>query len=294
MGRAIKVTFYRVEETEQRGELPRVGWAYTLPEDKVCGAAKWDQALVLSNAICQRVASRRGISVTTIAYRLADDIHRCAIEIKTGRKRRGKTSKRLPPTLDEFAIIPLLDQIEEAVLVLARTHKFLPDFSLRQRLSQACLNYFVTKGLNLVPARSTQQKRNLTALEKHARSLVSQLNAMGSEVHAALAPAMISELGHGWLGTLRDATWCLARTSKQALSTVPPDRGGAPPDYALNELLRQLTCIYEQGTGKKAGLNKPGGPFFRFATDCLHLIDLRVNDKALVIRLKRLRRNKTP
>lgn len=290
VGRAIKVTFY-----------PPVAWAYTLSEDEVCGAAKWDQALVLSDAICQRVASRRGISVKTIAYRLADDVHRRAIEIKTGRKRRGKTSKRLPPTLDESAIITLLDQIEEAVPVLARNHKFRPYCHLRPRLVKASQHYLVTKQLNLVPTTPAQQKRNLDALQRHASSLVSELDALGSEVHAALAPAMISELGHNWAGILRNATWRLARASGRTLSAVPRDTGGAPRDYALNELLDELTRIYEQGTSKKAGLSrgdgakhsKPRGPFFRFVKDCLHLIDHSPTDEALAIRLKRLMGNKT-
>jgi len=76
---------------------------------------------------------------------------------------------------------------------------------------------------------------------------------------------------------------------------LPEDRGGRPTDWRLCGLIYELARLYSEYSGRKPGISRhptthrPGGPFLRFVSACLHTLEPKTtkSDEALAMLIQR-------
>jgi hypothetical protein len=82
----------------------------------------------------------------------------------------------------------------------------------------------------------------------------------------------------------------------QAAKSVPEDPGGRGRDWRTHGLIKELSRMYAEVTGRKLGISRtpldaePGGPFFRFVKACIQTYapDRMKTDEALAKTIQRV------
>jgi hypothetical protein len=132
--------------------------------------------------------------------------------------------------------------------------------------------------------RSRHLKRAFKKVEVLAARLAEQLDYESSEeildkpqawahiyaVDTLLSPATRRDIAATLLG-LRDR-------AAEALRRLPPDSGGAAPNWTFVGFVCELAALYRKWTGRRPGVTQPpgggqyGGPFFRFVEAVSHYL----------------------
>jgi len=163
---------------------------------------------------------------------------------------------------------------------------------LRDRLIESLSEYLSTKEMVENYPRRSESRAALEEINQLTDKLVYFLKELDSRSRRILT------LQSEWVDieeTISNLE-ILQSTTEDALKSLPLDKGGRRPNRALKSLIKDLIEIYEQATGKKAGMpgkdevtEKYSGPFFRFVDTCLEVINCPAySNEALAQEIKRI------